>query len=88
MFSLPIEKFREKFFVATRQIHILNHNILYCGLLLDVFGCRNFRRYAAIPNSSIVHKRIQLSEQKIVFLSVKLVKHVNKYNKNSVYGVL
>ncbi len=30
MFSLPFDKFRQKIFVATRQIHILYHNIL-CG---------------------------------------------------------
>ena len=66
-----------KIFAAARQRHIVIHNILNFGLSLDVFGYRNFRRYAAIPDSNIVHRRMQLSEQKNVFLSVKLVNNVN-----------
>ncbi len=58
---------------------MLNHNIVYSGLSLDVFGCQNFRRYAAILDLTIVHKRMQLSKQKNVFLSVKIVKSVNEY---------
>ncbi len=77
-----------KFFAATRHILILNHNILQSSLSLEVFRCQSFRRYAAIPASSIGHNRLQLSEQKTVFLSVKLVNNVNEYNKSSVYHVL
>ncbi len=53
-----------KFFAAVRQIHTLYQNILYSSTSLDVFGCWNFRRCAAISDSSIVHTRIQLFEQK------------------------
>ncbi len=60
MFSLPIDKFRQN-----GQLRIVNHNILYTSMSLDNFGCQNFRRYTAISDSTIVHKRIQLSEQKM-----------------------
>ncbi len=53
-----------KIFAAARQTHTVNHNVLNSGQSLDIFGCWNFRRYAAIPDSNIVHKRIQLSEPK------------------------
>ncbi len=56
-----------KFFAATRQMHMVNHNILYSGLSFAIFECRNFRRYAALPDSSIGHKRIRLSEQKEMY---------------------
>ncbi len=88
MFSLPIDKFRQNF--SPLRGRYISPIILFYALVchLTFFLCRNFRRNAPIPGSSILPNRIKLSEQKNVFLSVKIVNSVNDYNKNSVYDVL
>ncbi len=93
MFSLPIDKFRHDFSpLRGRYIDsIINHNILYSSLSLDILWCQNFSRYVAIPASDmhkIYYDFLNNSEQKDVFLSVKLVNNVNGYNKDWVLNFM
>ncbi len=64
MFSLPIDKFRQNF-SPLRGRYIFLIIIFYALVCHSTFlDAKIFRRYAAIPGSNILHKRINLSEQK------------------------